>query len=142
MGWMKKRTVELPNPDAPLILEDEHHWRLTGPVVLDLQRSERSLVTELEPDADIKAADLWGGFMDGTLELTDEGVIWVPSVHSRKFGFDAFRLDPETVADIHVAALPGGRGDVDIDLTDHRRVSVKVRDPELWQEALDKAIGA
>lgn len=142
MAWMKKRSVELPNPDAPLVHEGEDTWRLTGPVVLDLQRSERSLVSELEPGADIKAADKWGGFMDGTLELTNDGVIWVPSVHSRRFGFDAFRLDPETVADIHVAALPGGRGDVDIDLTDKRRVSVKVREPQLWAEALDGLIGA
>jgi len=142
MAWMKKRTVEVPDADVPRIQEDGEHWRLSGPVVLDLQRSERSLVNELVPDADIKAADMWGGFMDGTLEVTDEGVIWVPSVHSRKFGFDAFRLDPATVADIHVAALPGGRGDVDIDLTDNRRVSVKVRDPHLWQKALDDVIGA
>ena len=142
MAWMKKRTVEMSDADAPRIQEDAEHWRLSGPVVLDLQRSERSLVNELVPDADIKAADMWGGFMDGTLEVTDEGVIWVPSVHSRKFGFDAFRLDPATVADIHVAALPGGRGDVDIDLTDNRRVSVKVRDPHLWQKALDDVIGA
>jgi len=117
-------------------------WRVSGPVVLDLTRSERTIVEELEPQVNVHAASEWGGFMDGTLELTDEGIIWVPSEHSRRFGFDAFRLPADEVADIHVSSRPGGGGDVDIDLTDHRKLSVKVTDAREWQDALDDVIGA
>ena len=124
------------SPDHP-----QSSWSVSGQVVLDLALSSRRTVEELEPSVDVRAAADWGGFMSGTLELTDDGVMWVPSDYSRKFGFDAFRLPPDDITDIRVTPRREG-GELEIDLTDHRVVAVRIQDPERWQNELDHAIGA
>lgn len=112
-------------------------WSVQGSVVLDLQRSSPETVAALEPHVDVRAANDWGGFMDGTMEVTDEGLVWVPSDYARRFGFDAFRLLPDEVIDIRVTPRNGG-GAVDIDLTNQRRMCVTAKDVEQWQSGLDR----
>ena len=117
-------------------------WGLRGRAILDLGRSDRAVLEMLEPMVDVRAAAEWGGLMDGQIELRDEGVVWVPGENARKFGFIAFRVPSEDVIDIRVVARPSLRGAVDIDLTNHRKVVVRVPDPERWESELDRLLGA
>ena len=88
------------------------------------------------------AAAEWGGLMDGTIELRDDGVVWVPGEYARRFGFIEFRVPADEVVDIRVASRPSLRGAMDIDLTDDRTVVVRVPDPDRWRYALDRVAGA
>jgi hypothetical protein len=116
-------------------------WKVRGPVVIDLEHSSPQAVEQLEPRVNLRTALEWGGFMDGTMELTDDGLVWIPSEHARRFGFDAFRLLPDDIIDIRVIPRPVG-GEIDIDLTQLGRISVKVNDPEPWADGIETALGA
>ena len=110
--------------------------------MLDLSRCDRALLQSLEPGVDVRTAAEWGGLMDGRLALTDDGaVVWVPGEYARRFGFVEFRVPTEDVVDIRVASQPSMRGVMDIDLTDHRKVAVRVPDPDRWRTALGRAVG-
>ena len=115
---------------------------LSGQAILDLGRSDRVVVEALEPTVDVRAAADWGGLIDGTIEIRNEGLTWVPGEYARRFGFIEFRVPCEEVVDIRVASRPSLRGAVDIDLTDHRKVVVRVPDPDRWQHELDRQLGA
>src|SRR4051794_18804127 len=106
---------------------------VSGMAVLDVGRSDRGTLESLEPRQVVRAAPEWSGLMDGRLELRDGGVVWVPGEYARRFGFIEFRVPPEEVVDVRVASQPSMRGVVDIDLTDHRSVAVRVPDPDRWR---------
>ena len=125
-----------PRAEQPAVL------LLTGHAILDLGRSDRAVLEQLEPTVDVRAAAEWGGLMDGTIELRDDGVMWVPGEHARRYGFTEFVLPTDEVVDIRVAQRPSLRGAVDIDLTEHRKVVVRVPDPDRWQDELDRLAGA
>jgi len=129
-------------PDAVEAPLSTAAWSLTGMAILDLGRSDRATVESLEPTVDVRAAADWGGLMDGTIEMRDEGVVWVPGEYAQRFGFVPFRLLSEDVVDIRVASRPSLRGSIDIDLADDRTVVVRVPDPERWRAELDRIIGA
>lgn len=114
---------------------------LSGMAVLDVGLSDRSALESLEPGEAVRAAAEWSGLMDGRLEVRDGGVVWVPGEYARRFGFIEFRLPPEEIVDVRVDARPSMRGVVDIDLTDHRTLAVRVPDPDRWREELGRASG-
>lgn len=116
-------------------------WKLSGSVVIDLEHSAAATVEQLEPRLDVRTAREWGGFMDGTMEITDAGLVWIPSDHARRFGFDTFRLLPDDIIDIRVIEHAVG-GEIDIDLTGHGRISVKVSDPKPWADGIEAAVSA
>ena len=118
------------------------HWQLSGRAILDLGRSDRAAMEALEPTVDVRAAADWGGLMDGDIEVRDDGLVWVPGDNARRFGFIEFRIPSDEVVDIRVASRASLRGAVDIDLTDQRKVVVRVPDPDRWQSELDKLLGA
>jgi hypothetical protein len=120
---------------------DPAPWKVRGPVVVDLNHSSPEAVADLEPGVDVRTARDWGGFMDGTMELTDEGLVWIPSEHARRFGFDSFRLLPDDIIDIRVIPNAEG-GEIDIDLADRGRFAVTVSDPQPWIEGIETALGA
>jgi hypothetical protein len=76
--------------------------------------------------------------MDGTIEVRDEGLAWVPGEYARRFGFIEFRVPADEVIDIRVASRPSLRGAIDIDLTDERTMVMRVPDPDRWRAELDK----
>ena len=127
-----------PGPSHP---NDASIAYVSGRAILDLSRTDRAVITEFEPMVDVRAATEWGGLMDGTIELRDEGVVWVPGENAQRFGFIEFHVPTEDVIDIRVSDKPRASGEIDIDLTDHRKVVVRVPDPDRWQSELDRVIG-
>jgi hypothetical protein len=130
----------VPEPRSGTTPIPDPTWSISGRGVLDLGRTTLTLVEELEPGVDVRAAAHWGGHLDGTLALDDGGVDWTPSSHSREFGFDPIHVAPEDVLDIHVVQYGSG-GEVEIDLTDRRRIALRVDDVGPWRRGLDQAVG-
>jgi hypothetical protein len=134
----RKRTDDAPAVDGGVI---KGAPTVSGMAVLDVGRSDRAVLEGLEPEDVVRAASEWSSLMDGRLELRESGVVWVPGEYARRFGFIEFHLAAEDVVDIRVEARPSLRGVLDIDLTDHRHVAVRVPDPDRWRAELDRAAG-